>query len=483
MIDLSSLSLGQQQPAYRDFLASKHIRATRSGFDVSEESLPGMLFDWQRLIVKWALSTGRSALLEECGLGKTAQQLAWAQAIVRRENKPVLLLCPIAVGYQTVREAEKFGISVDVRSVRNQAEVATGINISNYERLHLFDPSSFVGVVLDESSILKSFNGKTKQALCDSFSTTRYKLACTATPSPNDRMEIGNHSEFLGVMPSNEMLCRWFINSGDKVGLYRLRKHGAKDFWRWVASWAVCIDKPSVLGFSDDGFVLPPLHSHTHVIVDENEASVPGHLFNPGRALSATNVHTEKRANLDAKADMVASLVNGNSHQWAVWCDTNYESEALALRIHDATEVRGSHSDIDKEFRLNKFANGEARVIITKGSIAGFGVNWQHCNHTTLFANWSFEQLYQIIRRFYRFGQVNPVHAHFIMTEAEQKIASDVGAKAAAHDEMKCEMAEAMREGSLEEIVGRRSLKKAVENQSAATVPNWIRSKAECQTT
>lgn len=478
MISLDELNFDTPQCSYREFLNSKHIRSHRSGFTVSEDRLPSKLFDWQRLIVRWSLAAGRAALFEECGLGKTFQQLAWAEQVIRRENKPVLLLCPIAVGRQTVGEAEKFGISVDVRIAKQQSEVCTGINISNYERIHLFDPKEFVGVVLDESSILKSFNGKTKTQLCDSFRDTPYKLACTATPSPNDRMEIGNHSEFLGVMPSNEMLARWFINSGDKVGLYRLRKHGAKDFWRWVASWAVCIDKPSVLGFSDEGYSLPDLLTHTHLIEDRDQTPIPGHLFNPGKALSATNIHTEKKSSVIARTEMVASLVNRNDHAWAVWCDTDYEADALALRIPDATEVRGSHSAIDKEFRLNKFATGETRVIITKGSLAGFGVNWQHCSHTTLFANWSFEQRYQIIRRFYRFGQKNAVHAHFVMTESENAIANATNLKEEAHQEMKCEMAEAMREGSLEEIVGKRSLSKASQTELKASMPSWIRSKS-----
>ena len=462
---------------YRQFLDSKHIRATRSGFDINEDQLPDKLFDWQKLIVKWSLSSGRCALFEECGLGKTFQQLAWADAVVRRENKPVLLLCPIAVGRQTLKEAEKFGIVSDVKIVKDQSEVVTGINITNYERLHLFDASKFVGVVLDESSILKSFTGKIKQQLCESFANTRYKLACTATPSPNDRMEIGNHSEFLGAMPSNEMLSRWFINSGDKVGVYRLRQHGAKDFWRWVASWAVCIDKPSTLGFSDEGYNLPPLQMINHVIVDEDDKPANGRLFDPGEAISATTVHVEKRKTLDARADKVGEIVNGNKHTWAIWCDTDYEADALKDRIPGAIEVRGSHKAEVKEERLEAFTEGRERVIITKAELAGFGLNWQHCHHTTWFAGYSYEKFYQAIRRLWRFGQVNAVECHNVMSEGEQSIANVLGQKSIMHEEMKCEMAEAMREGSLEEIKAIRSLRVNTTSGVHAVIPGWLKSK------
>ena len=361
--------------------------------------------------------------------------------------------------------------------MKDQSEVINGINITNYERLHLFDTSKFVGVVLDESSILKAFTGRTKQLLCDSFANTRYKLACTATPSPNDRMEIGNHSEFLRVMPSNEMLSRWFINSGDKVGVYRLRQHGAKDFWRWVASWAVCIDKPSTLGFSDEGYNLPPLQMINHVIVDEDDKPANGRLFDPGEAISATTVHVEKRKTLEARADKVGEIVNGNKHTWAVWCDTDYEADALKARIPGAIEVRGSHKAEVKEERLEAFTEGRERVIITKAELAGFGLNWQHCHHTTWFAGYSYEKFYQAIRRLWRFGQVNAVECHNVMSEGEQSIANVLGQKSIMHEEMKCEMAESMREGSLEEIKAIRSLRVNTTSGVHAVVPGWLKSK------
>ena len=457
---------------YRQFLARKHLVTKPSGFDISADNILPTLFPWQRDIVAWALRRGRAALWEDCGLGKTIQQLEWSRVICESTGGKVLILCPLAVAQQTRREADKFGVQAEVVVARDQSHVGRQITITNYERLHLFDTSEFVGVVLDESSCLKAYTGKTKQQLIRDFTATPYKLACSATPAPNDRLELGNHSEFLGIMPSNEMIARWFINNSMKCGGYVLRPYAAKEFWRWIASWAICIGKPSDLGHDDNGFVIPPLRIHEHVVDDDS--FVLGKDYSD---VSATTVHREKRAVLSQRADCVAELVNDNDESWAVWCDTDYEADALRKRIPDAIEVRGSHSTESKERGLESFSSGESRVIITKPEIGGFGLNWQHCHNTTWFAGFSYERWYQSIRRLWRFGQTRPVHCHLVMSVAEQSIKKVVDRKAKEHTEMQCEMAAQMRDGMMEELYDHKTLA-AYHPAEITAIPNWLSCRA-----
>lgn len=458
---------------YEEFIAGKNVRHPKTGFMVEPEDLNPNLFDWQRQVVRWSLGTGRAALLEECGLGKSFQQLEYARKVNQRENKPILLLCPLAVQWQTMREAERFAIDSDVKIVERQGDCINGINITNYEKLDHFDPREFVGVVLDESSILKAYTSKTKRQLCDVFSNTQYRLACTATPAPNDRMELGNHSEFLSVMPSNEMLARWFINDGAKVGSYRLCKHGEDDFWRWMASWSMCLSSPADIGFDASGYVLPELRTHEHIVESKPH---PGCLFVGSETISATQVHKEKRAALAERADIAASLVNADSDYWVVWCDTDYEADALLARIPCAVEVRGSHSAAIKTERLRSFAEGRDRVLITKAEVAGFGLNFQHCHKTTWFAGYSYERWYQAIRRLWRFGQINAVDVHLIRTERERSICDAINRKHSSHLEMAREMAKLMHAGMLEEIGLGRSLTK-YNAAKRASLPSWISTK------
>jgi hypothetical protein len=455
---------------YQTFLARKHIRSSRVGFDIDLSAINPSLFDWQKVIVQWACKCGRAALFEDCGLGKTAQQLEWSRLVREHTGGNILLLCPIAVQWQTKREAEKFGIDCPVNVVEGQEAVQDGISITNYEKLHHFDTSRFIGVVLDESSILKAYTGATKRALCQRFAATPYRLACTATPAPNDRMELGNHSEFLGVMPSNDMLARWFINDGGKAGTYRLRKHGERDFWRWMASWSVCISTPDDIGFDGSAFKLPELLTFEHVVESKPEA---GYLFAVPQSISATKVHREKRASLDERADEVAKLANSDNEHWAVWCDTDYEADALKDRIPDAVEVRGSHSEKVKESRLRSFSDGESRVIITKPEIGGFGLNWQHCNKTTWFAGYSYERFYQCIRRLWRFGQMRDVEVHTIRTTNEGSIVEVIERKKRQHAEMQREMANLMAEGMQEEM-GFRNQPKKYHAARSGSVPSWL---------
>jgi len=455
---------------YRKFLKQKHVRFKPVGFKAKR--INSKLFDWQAKIVDLACYRGRSALLEDCGLGKTIQQLAWGEQVVRQTKRPLLLVCPIAVGHQTVKEAIKFGISVDVQQAKNQSEVKKGINITNYERLHLFDPFLFDAVILDESSVLKNFTGKTKQQLCNAFKDTRYKLACTATPAPNDRMELGNHSEFLGIMPSNEMLSRWFINDTMKAGGYRLAGHAVKDFWRWMAEWAVCISKPSDIGYSDEGYHLPPLNIVEHVVGLQEFRLMPDY---DDTGVSATSVHRVKRQYLGERADYVAGLVNGNSDAWVVWCDTDYEADALQRVIPDAIEVRGSTPEHKREELFNAFTNGQERVIISKAEIAGFGLNWQHCHKTTWFAGYSFEKFYQAIRRLYRFGQEHQVDCHVIASEQEESIKKVIDRKIAEFGEFQSEMARAMSEATIEAIGGRINKPITYNPTLKMELPTWMR--------
>lgn len=462
---------------YAEFLRSKHVRTEHSGFEVDDGDLNRGLFQWQRDIVRWALRTGKSAIFAECGLGKTAMQLEWAAEIVRQTGGPVLVLCPLAVSWQTNKEADKFNIRAKaaVNVVSEQSDVGPGISITNYERLHKFDLRKFVGVVPDESGILKSYTGVTKNLLVDSFQSTPYKLCCTATPAPNDRMELGNHCEFLSVMPSNEMLARWFINDTMKAGGYRLRRHGAKDFWQWVSSWAVAISRPSDLGYDDAGFDLPPLKLTEHIV----GAPIPeGYMFHPGGSVSATNVHREKRAALAERADVVASLVNPSTEAWVIWCDTDYEADALCKRIPDAIEVRGSHPTKTKEDRLRGFSEGKFKTIVTKAEIGGYGLNWQHCHNMTWFAGYSFEKFYQAVRRLWRFGQLHTVNVHTVMSEVEESIRDAVKAKERQHGEMQAELVGCLKEGMLENVYGRKTLK-SCGARARLTVPAWIQSSEE----
>jgi DNA modification methylase len=443
-----------EQDAYREFLISKMARTEESGVEIQDDSINPMLFPFQRDILKWALKNGRSAIFAECGLGKTPVQLEWARHVVEHTGRPVLILAPLAVSQQTKREGEKFGIECSV--VRDGDEVVNGINITNYERIEKFDPSVFGGVVLDESSILKSFAGKTKRLLCSSFDQTPFRLCCTATPAPNDHMELGNHSEFLGIMPSSEMLSRWFINDTMNFGTYRLKHHAVKPFWTWVSSWAVCIRKPSDLGYSDDGFILPKLHQHRHVIRADYEAlgSEIGEMFYSPTA-SATSVHKIMRVTAESRAQEVGRIVNESTGPFVVWCHTNYEADALRKAIPEAVEVRGNDKPYIKESKLLGFVAGEFRVLITKPKIAGFGMNWQHCSQAAFVGmSYSYEAFYQAVRRNWRFGQENEVHIHTVMSDAEQQIYDTVMVKAAKHDVMTRNMYENFQFG----ITGERGL-------------------------
>ena len=422
---------------YDDFIDGKTKTAAACGFEPQEITAP--LFDWQKHVVRWALRQGRAALFEDCGLGKTAQQLEWARQVVAHTNAPVLILTPLAVAHQTVAEGVKFGIECKV--VESQAEVTgPGIYITNYDKLEHFTPEKFAGVVLDESSILKNLTGKTRIILTNAFARTPYRLCCTATPSPNDYAEFGQHAAFLGVCSPAQMLATFFINDTFNTGDWRLKGHAEGEFWKWLASWAACISKPSDIGFSDEGYDLPPLRMITELVGVDDRASNGEDLFKHV-TLSATTMHAEMRETSEHRARRVAELVNNSKDRWIVWCNTNDEADKLADFIPTAIEVRGSESSASKERKIDAFTNGEARVIISKPSICGMGLNWQSCHNVAFVGlSYSFENFYQALRRSYRFGQTHPVNAHIIQAKTEGAILQTINRKIEQHKTMQEKM-------------------------------------------
>lgn len=409
---------------YHTFLCAKQVRARPLGFEPG--TLPEILFAWQKDVTRWSVQRGRAAIFAGCGLGKTFMQLAWADQVARHTGQPVLILAPPAVARQTAdEEAPRLGLRVRVVSRQHEVEPGPSLSVTNYQKLlrgH-FDPSKFIGVVLDESSILKAYMGRTKQYLMEAFADTPYRLACTATPAPNDHKELGNHAQFLGVMDSNEMLARWFIPDQSRVGHYHLKGHAEQDFWEWVASWAVCLDRPSDLGYPDEGYHLPEISYQQDVVrVDAVSGAAPGYLYRCDH-LTATSLHKEMRLTASARARAVADLVNASSEAWVVWCNTDYEQDELVALIPGAVDVRGSNAESVKEAGLEAFTRGQARVIITKPRIAGYGLNWQHCRNTVFVGlSYSHEDFYQAVRRIWRFGQVQDVRCHVVIADTEGEV-------------------------------------------------------------
>jgi DNA modification methylase len=410
---------------YEQFIESKRIVSLPSGFNVDASQINPMLFDWQNLAVRWGLRRGKAALFEDCGLGKTPQQLEWAKHVVRQSHGDVMVFAPLAVAQQTVNEGQKFGI--DVNLCRTANDLKAGINITNYDRLHHFTDCEFAGIVADESSILKGQFGVTRMEITDFASSIPYRLACSATPAPNDFIELIYHAEFLGVMNEGEIKALFFTQDGNSSNKFRLRRNAEAAFWGWVASWAIAIRKPSDLGYSDEGFVLPKLNIH-HIEVDCDPLNA-GMLI-PVEALSLNEQRAVNRATLDDRIAAVANLVNNTDHAWNIWCHTNPESEALAKVIEDAIEVTGSDDADVKEAGLMGFSTGRYLRLISKPTICAWGMNWQHCSHVVLASvSNSYEQFYQLIRRNYRFGQTKPVDVHIVASRGDKAIIENIERK------------------------------------------------------
>ncbi len=426
---------------YVEYLEKKRKSPNTWGFKIEESIMNKKMFAFQKYCVRRAVEIGCFALFEDCGLGKTFQQLEWCKQISEKEQKPILILTPLAVSGQTIKEANKFGYSIE--RLKDDAYLSPKIYITNYEQIDNIDASLFCGVALDESSILKNFEGKMRNLLIDRFKRTPYKSCWTATPSPNDPMELGNHAEFLGVMTRNEMLSMYFVHDGGDTSKWRVKGHAEKDLWQWVSTWAIMISKPSDIGFDDTGYILPELNMLETII--ETHKRDNGMLFND-IAVNATNFNNELKLTLVDRMYHVADIVNNSTENFIIWIKQDAEGEYLRKIIPDAIEVKGSDKPEIKESRLLGFANNEFRVLITKAKIAQYGLNYQNC-HNQIFASldFSFESLYQAIRRSLRFGQKHPVNMYIITTDTMQNVIANIKEKQEKFYAMRDHMIAAMK--------------------------------------
>lgn len=425
--------------SYDEFLATKATAHVPTGITYPVDLSEG-LFPFQADITRWALRLGRAAAFAGCGLGKTRISIEWSSVVAAHTNKPVLILTPLAVAQQFVAE----GVALDV-SVAHEREPGDrdwwcpGVWVTNYESIHKFERliPQLGGIVLDESSILKAYDGKTRTMLIEAFQQTPFRLACTATPSPNDVTELGNHAEFLGAMSRVEMLATFFCHDGGDTSVWRLKGHAEKDFWSWVRTWAVCLSKPSDMGYSDEGYILPPLELIEHVVdIDARMAQQSGMLFE-FEAVTLTEQRQVKRETVQERCAMASELVQSTPGQWLVFCDLNVESESLTRDIPGAVEVTGSDSAEHKEQAILDFAAGKTRVLVSKSSIIGFGVNLQSC-HQVVFvgSDHSYEKFHQAVRRCWRFGQKQAVQVHLIRTSADGRVAHNLERKRLEHEAM-----------------------------------------------
>jgi hypothetical protein len=425
---------------YQTFLASKQIVADPVGFDTIGTINP-LLFDWQRDMVHWATMRGRAALFERYGLGKTAQLLAWSDQVLQKTNKPVLVLSPLGAAKQTAHiEAPKFNYTAKYCWSKEQI-AGPGIYVTNYEKLHLFDPSVFGGVVLDEASIMKDFSGKTRNLLMEMFRDTSYKLLCTATPAPNDYVELGNYAQFLGIMSYAEMLSTFFEHDGGDTSKWKMMAWGEKRFWEWLASWAMLIRSPSDLDYSDEGYNLPPLHLHTIDIplTEEQTQQSDGaqlYLF-PVEARGLSAQRNARKVSMNDRVKGIAERVNNSTDQWIVWGETNAECDLAMKMIRDSVQVAGRDTEQHKEDSAVRFVRGDIRVLISKASIFGHGLNWQHC-HEVAYLGWSnsFEQFDQSLHRVHRYGQANEVNVYIATTDFDGAIVRNIERKRAEYDHM-----------------------------------------------
>lgn len=455
---------------YSEFLDHKQRQSIESGFSVRKEDLNDHLFPFQKDIVAWSLKKGRSCIFADCGLGKTIIQLEFAHQVCSRTNGTALIIAPLSVAEQTKREGEKFGIDVTV--CRDQIDIKRGmVNITNYEIISHFDPDSFNCVVLDESSILKSFTSTTRNELIDIFGKTEYKLCCTATPSPNDYMEMGNHSEFIGVMTRSEMLSTYFIHDGSDTSKWRLKGHGEKKFWEWVATWAICMRTPADLGYSDEGYRLPKLN----IIEDIVESEASAYELFARRAETLSERREARKSSQDQRVQIAKTLTDNSSEQWLIWCDYNSESSQLRKSIQDSTEVVGADSPERKSEVAMMFTDGKVKNLISKPSIYGFGMNFQNC-HNVIYCGISdsFESFYQSVRRCWRYGQKNTVNVHIIISERELNVLDNVKDKQRRMDEMQRNMIALMHDITMSDIRHTTRITTEYKPNERMEVPAWI---------
>lgn len=462
---------------YESFLARKRVRAVPTGFKVDRLDTEA-LFPFQADTVRWALELGRAAVFAETGLGKGPMLLTWAHHVAKHTGGKVLVLAPLAVGPQLVREAYKFGVSGAHFGKRptDYPDDAT-LWVTNYNSLDHFDGIDFAGVVLDESGILKNFAGKMSQHMTRRFATTPYRLCCSATPSPNDHVELGMHSDFLGYGTTAEMKATFFVNDSSNTQAWRLKRHAIKDFWRWVASWARAITKPGDVNpaYDDTPYALPPLVERLHIVdTDITKNRKDGELFRRAE-MSATSYHAERRLTATERAAKVAELVSQHpDEQWLLWAETDYDCDAVRSVMPGVVEVKGSDSDERKETALLGFSDGTVKILLTKPKIAGFGMNWQGCHRICFVGpSHSFESYYQSVRRCYRFGQTRPVEAHVVSATTEANVWNTVREKEGKHHEMRNEMLEASRAEAYE-----RGIRQAAYIAThTLNLPTWVRTK------
>ena len=456
---------------YAAFVSSKLTRVPPAGFDVAEEW--PHLFDFQRDLVRWALRRGRCAIFADTGLGKSRMQVTWAHHVAEHTGLPVLILAPLAVARQTVEEGASIGISVTL--CREAADVRSGVNVTNYDRLHLFDAGAFGGVVLDESSIIKSLFSKTLGALLIAFAATPYKLCCSATPSPNDFTELGTHCEFLGICTVAEMKAEYFVHDGGSTQDWRLKGHARGAFWKFVSSWGALVRSPEDLGYDGSAYVLPPLNVEHHMIEASAEAvAASGQLF----AVPAQSLMERRAARKGSIVDRVhrcADLVNADDEVWIVWTDLNDESSSLTKLIRGAVEVTGSMSSDEKEAALEKFRTGEARVLVSKASICGWGLNWQHC-HKMAFVGVtdSWEAYYQAVRRMWRFGQLLACFVHIFASELEGAVVANLARKERDAKTMADELSRETSASVREAVRGTQRTSNSYDAHTPMVVPAWI---------
>jgi superfamily II DNA or RNA helicase len=455
--------------SYEEFIARKLNHVPPCGFDPN--GISTSLFPFQQDIARWSLRRGRAAIFASTGLGKTRMQLEWARHI----PGDVLALAPLAVAAQTVREGKELGI--DVNLCRENDDVKPGINITNYDRLHKFDTSRFMGVVLDESSIIKHHTAKTLQQLLGAFSRTPYRLAATATPSPNDYTELGTHAEFLGVCTRSEMLAEFFVHDGGDTQTWRLKGHARKEFWRWVASWGCLVRDPSDLGYDGESYRLPELKTHLHMIpVDHTQAHAAGFLF-VHEASSLMDRRNARRGSLEARCRETAEVVNGDGEQWIVWCDLNDEGRRLADLIDGAVEISGADEADDKERAVLDFIDGKIRVLVSKSSIFGFGLNLQHCSRMAFVGvTDSWEAYHQSVRRIWRFGQKKPCHVHIFASEAEGAVIRNLERKQRDAETMSQELAAETRDAVMAEVRGGVRTVNQYNPNNGMKIPAWLQS-------
>lgn len=454
---------------YKQFLKSKRISIQDAGIDVAPRGMNGNLFAFQRDIVRWALRKGRAAIFCDCGLGKTIMQLEFAKQIPGR----ALILAPLAVAQQTIREGDKFGI--EATYARNP--ILGKITVTNYEMLEHFDPSEYNGVVLDESSILKSFDGAFRNQVIEAFRRTPFRLACTATPAPNDYMELGNHSEFLGALTRTEMLSTFFVHDGGDTSKWRVKRHAQKEFWRWVCTWAVMMRKPSDLSYSDDGFILPELRIYD-LAVEQTKAD-DGRLFAMPAATLQERRHARSTSLEDRGKEVARIVATKPKEPWIIWCNLNAES-SLAAKLTQGVEISGSDSREEKESRMLGFSSGEIRILVTKPSICGWGMNWQHCPNVIFFGlSDSYEQYYQAVRRSWRFGQKNPVDCYIVTSTNEGAVTANIKRKEADAMAMAKEMVQNMYEINESEIKQKPKVSKP-QSWRSESVAGWSVHQGDC---